>query len=143
MIQPNVNPVKVPYLNSLTYIVVSSIDFGESLASFTPWSSILFGDEGFLSVSPDGKIVTVSNARVSNLSSDPLVSNLQKCGNTPLSIMAINFEVRNRYRINGHAVSTTCQNGLLSFSLQVDEAFGNCPKVHPFFINMTCCAENT
>eukprot|EP01034_Spumella_vulgaris_P024835 gene24835-31223_t len=126
MIQPSIPPVKIPYLRSLTYIVVASVDHGD--LTFKPWSSILFGDEGFVSVSQDGRTILINNARVANLTTDPLVTNLQKSCKSPLSIMAINFEVRNRYRINGHAVNMACKNGLLSFSLQVEEAFGNCPK---------------
>ncbi len=127
MIKHAIPEVKVLYLNSLTYIVVASVDHEESQTS--AWSSILFGEEGFVTVSSDGRHVNVNNARMANLSLDPLFANLQKCGKSAISIMAISFEVRNRYRINGHVVAMTSKNDLLSFTLKVEEAFGNCPKV--------------
>ena len=137
MIQPTISKQVWPFLASMSFVVVSFVNIqtkhdNSMPSTHSPWCSILFGKEGFISVSPNGRTVTVKDAFVSNSAEDSLVQNLLNGHQVPLSIMAISFEERSRYRINGHATlrkDGSDKNGWLSFTLSVQEAFGNCPKV--------------
>ncbi len=127
MVQPLVPQGVRPYLSSLTYILVASVEIVNNLIH--PWSSIIFGEEGFVSTSADGQTIKVTNARISMEGSEPLLKNLQNTKNGPISFLAIDFEHRNRYRINGRVSTVTYMAGLLSFTMKTEECFGNCPKV--------------
>lgn len=87
-----------------------------------PWASMLHGSQGFMySSSPKHLSVQATPLR-----GDPLASNI-KVG-MPVGVLGIELHTRRRNRLAAH-VTVSDQ---ACFKLQIDQAFGNCPKyIHP------------
>lgn len=97
----------------LPFIVAGSVD-----QNGWPWASILPGRPGFIS-SPDSSTLDIKTTFVSG---DPLTHAIKP--GAPLGLLGIEMASRRRNRVNGH-IDTTDKN---SFSLKVDQSFGNCPQ---------------
>lgn len=97
----------------LPFIVIGGVD-----QNGWPWASILPGRPGFIS-SPNSSTLDIKTAFVSG---DPLTHAI-KLG-APLGLLGIEMVSRRRNRVNGR-IDTTDKN---SFSLKVDQSFGNCPQ---------------
>ena len=83
------------------------------------WSSIVAGQLPFLTTDAAGHFLRIAGVP---RSSDPLTPGLVV--GAPLGVVAIDFETRRRFRINGH-LAEVAPDALV---VQVGEAFGNCPK---------------
>ena len=113
MVQRTIAPARWNFLTERRFAV---------LAAQTPdgavWASIVTGPPGFLAIEDHGAALHI---RANVRPADPLISTLVE--GARVGLVAIDFEARRRFRINGHVVSTV--DGL---RLGVDEAYGNCPK---------------
>jgi len=98
----------------LPYVFVGSLDQKQR-----PWASIMTGEPGF-TVSPDPTSLEV---RAAPIPGDPLSDHL--IPHAPIGILGIDFHTRRRNRVNGRVNQRLGEGG---FRLDVDQAFGNCPK---------------
>jgi uncharacterized protein len=98
---------------ALPMLVVGSLD-----AAGKVWASILSGPPGFVT-SPAAKTLRIA---AQPLLGDPL--NEQLSVGTPLGVLGIQLETRRRNRANGRVVARDAQ----SFTVQVEQSFGNCNK---------------
>jgi predicted pyridoxine 5'-phosphate oxidase superfamily flavin-nucleotide-binding protein len=93
------------------------------LASRAPdgavWTSIVAGQLPFLTSDQDGRFLRIGGVTRSD---DPISQALIL--NAQVGLVAIDFESRGRFRVNGRLVET----GPDALVIQVEEAFGNCPK---------------
>ena len=88
------------------------------------WVSPLFGNPGFLkAINPKLLSIDMSNAFPSE---DILWDNLSDGSQHPVGFIALDFEIRRRYRTNGYV--TGLAKGATSLDIQVVQAFPNCPK---------------
>lgn len=113
---------------SFLFISFVDVDADPCLA----WASVIYGPVGFVTIENEGKILRIHGGRTSHAMSDPLREMIRRRQNIPMGVMAIDFAMRRRYRINGHAEFTPVdgsEHDTLRFSLTVREAFVNCPKV--------------
>ncbi|RLA16009.1 MAG: flavin-nucleotide-binding protein [Gammaproteobacteria bacterium] len=102
------------FYQSLPYLVVGSSDrHGQ------PVASLLTGEPGFIS-SPTAQSMTITAKPVAG---DALDDNLRP--GSPIGLLGIDFSTRRRNRANGRVTETGRADG--GFSLQIDQAFGNCP----------------
>jgi predicted pyridoxine 5'-phosphate oxidase superfamily flavin-nucleotide-binding protein len=106
-------PGAVEFLAERTCVVVASRD-----AAGRVWASLLSGSLGFLDASEEHELVVHATAAAA----DPLRAALRP--GALLGLVAIDFATRRRFRVNG-SVSSSDE---LGFTLQVAQAFGNCPK---------------
>ncbi|QEN16173.1 pyridoxamine 5'-phosphate oxidase family protein [Mycolicibacterium sp. ELW1] len=85
------------------------------------WISPLSGEPGFLAaVTPTRLHIDVELPDVDPLAAAPT--------DQPAGLLVIDFAARRRYRINGQLT----QRDSLGFAIDVDQAYGNCPKyIHP------------
>jgi uncharacterized protein len=83
-----------------------------------PWASVLAAPPGFVS-SPDATRLVVHAAPLPH---DPLAHNLAP--GVPIGLLGIEPQTRRRNRANGH-VGFVAEE---SFSVHVEQSFGNCPK---------------
>jgi len=97
----------------LPWLVIGSLDDAGQ-----PWASILLGTPGFAHA-PSTTRLRVDAA---TLPGDPLAGQLAL--GKPLGVLGIQLATRRRNRLNGHVVERDAHG----FALQVDQAFGNCPK---------------
>ena len=101
------------FFAQLSYVIVGTVD-----NSGSPWTSILIGKPGFLTVLNDKTLrVTAKLA-----STDPLSNNL--AAGIDIGLLGIELSNRRRNRING-VVSAIDSNG---FEISVRQSFGNCPQ---------------
>jgi uncharacterized protein len=118
MLRPAIRPDARTFLAERRFAVVSAEGDGGRV-----WASILVGPPGFLASSDDGTWLDVS---VRPEPGDPIAPAFS-LGNS-LGLVAIDFAARRRYRVNG-----IIQSASPGFSLDVREAFGNCPKyIHAY-----------
>lgn len=82
------------------------------------WVSVLAGPPGFLSVLDDGTRLDVAAEPSVH---DPIAPAIRV--DSSIGLLAIEFSARRRYRVNGAVRSVGT-----GISLDVREAFGNCPK---------------
>ncbi|MDW3225207.1 MAG: pyridoxamine 5'-phosphate oxidase family protein [Paracoccaceae bacterium] len=101
------------FFATLPFLVVGSMDDGGR-----PWASILARRPGFVQ-SPSNTRLDVKAMPVKD---DPLAKNL-KTG-AAIGILGIDLGTRRRNRMNARVASV--KSG--SFSLEVDQSFGNCPQ---------------
>ncbi|MDJ0568303.1 MAG: flavin-nucleotide-binding protein, partial [Pleurocapsa sp. MO_192.B19] len=101
------------FFAQLPYLIVGTVD-----SAGNPWTSILVGKPGFLSIpsARNLKVVAVP------LFGDPLASILEK--GIDIGLLGIELHTRRRNRLNG-IVSAIYANG---FEVQVGQSFGNCPQ---------------
>lgn len=112
-IASKMSPALRDFLEQQTFFVVASID-----PSRRVWASVLTGGPG-VACTLDASTLTVQ-ACIEE--SDPLRENLG-VGAT-IGLLAIDLGSRKRVRING----TVAQVGEDTFTLHVEQAYGNCPK---------------
>ena len=87
------------------------------------WVSILAGPPGFARSSEDGTQLDVT---IPPEPGDPITPAISP--ESSVGVLAIDFSARRRYRVNG-----TVRPGGAGISLDVREAFGNCPKyIHAY-----------
>lgn len=104
------------FLQEQRIAVISSTD-----AEGRVWASLLSGEYGFLKVTSAETLHIQATARPG----DPLLANIQQ--NHQVGIIVIDFEARQRMRING--TMTASPDGYI---VQTHEVYGNCPKyIHP------------
>ncbi|WP_435625704.1 pyridoxamine 5'-phosphate oxidase family protein [Flagellimonas sp.] len=115
MIAPVIFPGMVPFIELQTVIFVGSTD-----VSGQPWSSVLYGDLGFLKVL-DRTELLINPEKIKSPKSDVFFRNIEV--NPEIGFLFIQHESRTRFRVNGHV---TKENGILK--VQVVESYGNCPK---------------
>lgn len=101
------------FFAQLPFLVAGTVD-----AQGQPWASILCGPPGFAH-SPDPRRLVV-HARP--LPSDPLAQTLALAA--PIGLLGIEPHTRRRNRLNGRVAQQDAQ----SFTVQVEQSFGNCPK---------------
>lgn len=95
----------------LPTLLVGSLD-----AQGRPWASMLHGAPGFIGA-PDERHLRI-HARPS--ADDPW----QPALDTPLGLLGLEPHTRRRNRMNGSVVALDRE----SFTVEVDQSFGNCPK---------------
>ncbi len=83
-----------------------------------PWASLLTGPPGFVR-SPDARTLTVAAQLPFG---DPAASSF--AAGAPIGMLGIQPETRRRNRANGRITTLDGQ----SFSVHVEQSFGNCPK---------------
>ena len=103
------------FMTDQPFVVVSSMDKEERL-----WPSILFGAKGFIDVHGTKSFGLNLNHLLSD-TSDIFFENITT--HAEIGSLFINHGLRVRYRVNG----TINQTGQL-IQVDVDEAYGNCPK---------------
>jgi ferredoxin-NADP reductase/predicted pyridoxine 5'-phosphate oxidase superfamily flavin-nucleotide-binding protein len=91
---------------------------GHADAQGWPWASILFNEPGFMRT-PDTKTLVLKAQPVAG---DPLADTL--IPGTHLGLLGIELPTRRRNRLAAHIIESTDTQ----ISLQVDQAFGNCPQ---------------
>jgi len=113
MIQPGIPAVAQQFLSHQTMLIVGASDPSDRI-----WASLLRGPAGFLTVVDD------TNLRVQAVPvhGDPLDGHLSR--GSHVGLLAIEFETRRRMRINGRV--TDNRDG--HWSVQIEEAYSNCPK---------------
>jgi hypothetical protein len=97
----------------LPTLFVGSID-----AQRRPWASILFGAPGFIAT-PDARHLSIDAWPVEG---DPLRDNLTPAA--PLGMLGLEPQTRRRNRVN----ATLVELSGASFTVEVDQSFGNCPQ---------------
>jgi predicted pyridoxine 5'-phosphate oxidase superfamily flavin-nucleotide-binding protein len=101
------------FFAELPFVILGSID-----AEGMPWASLLAGPPGFVA-SPDPRRLDVAQRPIPG---DPLEA-ARKPG-APIALLGIELWTRRRNRMNGHVIAADAS----SFSLAVDQSFGNCPQ---------------
>lgn len=101
------------FYNQLPFFVIGSVD-----NEGWPWASIVSNKPGFLQ-SPDPSRLDLNTKP---LKGDPLNDSIET--GKPLGLLGIDITSRRRNRLNA-TVSHTAND---SFSVKVDQAFGNCPQ---------------
>jgi uncharacterized protein len=112
ILETTIDPDVAPFLEERPFLVLASVD-----VQGRPWASPLTGAPPLIRVL-DASTAVLTGAVAP---SDPLHANLGKPG--PLAVLAIDFQTRSRYRLNG--IGEAVPGG---FRLSVHEAFGNCRK---------------
>lgn len=101
------------FFAQLPYVIVGTVDQADK-----PWASILVGQPGFIS-SPDDRTLQVA---AKPLFGDPLAATLAE--GIDIGFLGIELHTRRRNRMNGTVTRTDAD----SFTVQVGQSFGNCPK---------------
>jgi len=118
MLRPAIRPDARAFLAERQFAIVAAEGEGGRV-----WASILVGQRGFLAGSDDGTWLDVSALPDPG---DPIARAFSL--GSSLGLVAIDFAARRRYRVNG-----IIQSIGPGFSLDVREAFGNCPKyIHAY-----------
>ena len=118
MLRVVIRPDARPWLAERPFVVLAA-----EAASGAVWVSILAGPPGLARSSEDGTQLDVS---IRPAPGDP-IAGLVSTG-TSVGVLAIDFASRRRYRVNG-----TVRSDGTGISLDVREAFGNCPKyIHAY-----------
>lgn len=101
------------FFAELPFVVLGSLD-----DEGRPWASMLTGRPGFVR-SPDPRRLAVAAKPIPG---DPLADNLRT--GAAIGLLGIQPETRRRNRMNGKVIDA--RRG--SFTLAVDQSFGNCPQ---------------
>lgn len=96
--------------------VVSSTDESNQI-----WTSVLFGEPGFINAQDDQHIL-LDRHKIIQQSHDPLWSNIEH--NTQVGLVIIELSTRRRLRVNGNIKRLT--DG--QYEITVAQAYPNCPK---------------
>jgi hypothetical protein len=105
-----------PFLQKQSMAVLASVDH-EGM----PWSSVLFGDPGFIKAD-NAESVSIDVPLGERDFTDPVWTNI--AANPTLGMLFIELGSRRRYRINGRVQGIDEQR----FAVAVREAYPNCPK---------------
>ncbi len=118
MLRPAISPSVRAFFSERRFVVLSA-----ATASGRVWVSVLAGAAGFLQVSEDGTRLDVAvGARID----DPIAPAIYP-GNS-IGLLGIDFAARRRNRVNG-----TVRSDGVGISIEIREAFGNCPKyIHAY-----------
>jgi predicted pyridoxine 5'-phosphate oxidase superfamily flavin-nucleotide-binding protein len=116
MIADTIMAGALPFLRQQQMLVVGSASPQGDL-----WASILLGPQGFVE-SDDGKTLRIHLGETPRDGDDPLWKNISPGRN--LGTLAIDLVTRRRLRINGRVVL----DGPNLLTIEVDEAYPNCPK---------------
>jgi predicted pyridoxine 5'-phosphate oxidase superfamily flavin-nucleotide-binding protein len=109
---------QMPDLHRQLFELLPMIVVGSISASGRLWASFLCGEPGFVST-PSAKLLRV---QAKPLLGDPLAEHLAP--SAPLGVLGIQLESRSRVRANGHVIARDAD----SFSVQVEQSFGNCQQ---------------
>jgi len=101
------------WLAALPFLLVGSID-----SEGRVWASVLAGEPGFIRA-PSPRLLTI---HAQPAAGDPLAHQLGP--GAPLGLLGMQLETRRRYRVNGRIASRDDT----SFSLAVEQSFGNCKQ---------------
>ena len=101
------------FFGQLPFLVVGAVD-----DEGWPWASLLAGRPGFMQ-SPDPVTLEVASL---GRTDDPVRAAIKP--GAPLGLLGIEMHTRRRNRLNGRVASL----GDGSFTLAVDQSFGNCPQ---------------
>ena len=101
------------FFAQLPFLVVGSLS-----EDGQPWASIVLGTPGFAQTPSPTRL----RVDAVPLPGDPLARHLGL--GRPLGVLGIQLETRRRNRVNGRVAEQDAPG----FALQVDQAFGNCPK---------------
>lgn len=109
----SLTPQHQQFFPQLPFVVAASTD-----VTGQPWATLLFGKPGFIAAD------TPASLRVQAMPApgDPLAASL--VAGAAVGLLGIDLETRRRNRVNGH-IACASTNG---FTLDVEQAFGNCPK---------------
>ncbi len=118
MLRAVIRPDARPWLAERPFLIVAA-----EAADGAVWVSILAGPPGFARSSEDGTQLDISALPATG---DPIAPALS--ARSSIGVLGIEFASRRRYRING---TVRLDGG--GISLDVHEAFGNCPKyIHAY-----------
>jgi ferredoxin-NADP reductase/predicted pyridoxine 5'-phosphate oxidase superfamily flavin-nucleotide-binding protein len=106
----------LPFVAQQHMAVVSSTDENEQI-----WTSVLFGEPGFISAANDQQIL-INPQHIVKQSADPLWRNIAT--NSQVGLLIIELSTRRRLRINGNI--SVLANG--QYQVTVAQAYPNCPK---------------
>lgn len=117
ILRPSLSEQARGFFAQLPFVVLGFLD-----AHSRPWATILPGYPGF-AWSPDKLSLRVERLAPDG---DPLAGVME--AGMPIGVLGIELPTRRRNRVNG-LVADVDSTG---FSIQVQQAFGNCPKyIHP------------
>lgn len=111
LIRTSVSLLQGAFFSTLPMVFVGGVD-----AAGRPAASLLRGAPGFVTC-PEPRQLDVRAGL-------PAGDALSLRGGAPLALIGMDFSARRRNRVNGRILSS----GPEGFSLEVGEAFGNCPK---------------
>ena len=114
MVRNQISPGPREFLAGRRFAVLAA-----ALPDGAVWTSIVAGQLPFLTSDASGQFLRIAGAP---RSTDPIAPGLTV--GAAVGVVAIDFETRRRFRING-TLSAVTPDALL---VQVGEAFGNCPK---------------
>ena len=120
VISDRILPGAIPFIAQQTMLVVSSVDDAGQ-----PWSSILFGSQGFIQASSHTRLILDTSKILLN-KSDMFWENIKK--NQQIGILVIELSTRRRFRVNGRIQALDRQEEELQFEINVQQAYPNCPK---------------
>ena len=106
----------IPFLARQSMIVVGREDRSGQL-----WTTMLFGEPGFITA-PEPAELVIDLGSAFDDPDDPALSNV--IANDRLGLVAIELESRRRLRVNGRLTEA----GERRLRLQVEESYPNCPK---------------
>jgi predicted pyridoxine 5'-phosphate oxidase superfamily flavin-nucleotide-binding protein len=122
VIRDRILPAAYAFLVRQTMVVVGAKD-----PEGRVWSSLLTGPRGFLCVRDEQTIAVGARP----VPADPLATALHE--GDPVGLLAIEFEIRRRMRINGR-IAADAGDG---FTVHVEEACANCPKYIPAHVRIS------
>lgn len=105
-----------PFIDKQFMVVLTSID-----GAGRPWSSVLYGQPGFVRAAGDA-LIALEVPAAQRDGADPLWANV--AANPAVGMLFIELGTRRRYRINGTVIGIDA-TGL---DIAVREAYPNCPK---------------
>lgn len=106
----------LPFIGQQSMTVVSSTDAKSQI-----WTSVLFGEPGFITAKDDQHIL-IDRLKILQQPSDPLWKNIEI--NTQVGLVIIELSTRRRLRVNGNI--SLLSNG--KYEITVAQAYPNCPK---------------
>ena len=106
----------LPFIEQQSMTVVSSTDEDNQI-----WTSVLFGEPGFI-IAKDDQNILIDREKIIQQPSDPLWRNIEK--NTQVGLVIIELSTRRRLRVNGNI--SLLSNG--KYEIIVAQAYPNCPK---------------
>ncbi|MCG8375623.1 MAG: pyridoxamine 5'-phosphate oxidase family protein [Chlorobiales bacterium] len=112
MLTPQLVDAQRTFFAQLPFVITSHLD-----GNGHPWAGILTGKLGFIQVTPDGRVRVERGGAESPAALDASPGN-------QVGLLGIEFARRRRNRINGTVESSVEE----SFTLSIDQGYGNCPK---------------
>lgn len=106
----------LPFIAQQFMAVISSIDENNHI-----WTSVLFGEPGFIQA-PDDQHIVLNSQQIIQQPTDPLWQNIKH--NTQVGVLIIELNTRRRLRVNGNITQVDKE----LFEITVAQAYPNCPK---------------